>query len=820
MQQQSQQQRKRSFLQGVASIMAQRGTPLPPALTGAPYQGFDPATSMWRSLEVSGVDVGVVRLAGKDVDLFKLWALVQHHGGSTKLSQQVMWGQLLPQFDLPEQYMQPNGQPQSSAVALERYYSRLIGPFEEMYRKNIYRDRAMQAARNQPGAPGTNQGRPPGMTGTFPPVGSLPAVSGNNGLGMMGQPITGGSALPTEVSLGGIGGPQFPASQMISQAAHMSQQQPISGMSGTPDSRVDVAGTDSLSAARQDVMGIISSASQDSELNGTASEQDVDGRKRKMEEGDEANGKRVRHKTGESSDLRSSVPPSGLTPHGMNITSRPLRQPSRRRIEYIPLAREVDTAGGRDLDAIQSEFATASQRPLKDLNEWGAVDVEALTMSIRSRISTELSYALTTFTILTLMRIKDSGFPVVQAPDLLDELLDLIEDVAFEGMEDIDPDDFPNSSIITHRHLMNAILEEGSQPFASLKPKQGLRDPGSGPQQRPGDVLLTALNIVRNLSLSAENQDYLARHSRLLGIILRLCSLKNPVDLLYPAPLSPALSLNDLILARKDVIYILVNISATVQLSSTDSPSSAVRNARRAFDLLASYLVDPVDAVPPLQCLLLNGAPTHIHASKPPSTLDTALEAFTRFTHPDDNRLVFARAIPPEWLWCMIEALVHRLPVTDHDFQVMMRAEWLAYLERIVLSLYSIGFLAPPKVKKRVKTDRQLAFPTVMLRLIRKLTIGSPADARPHFVVSVRRAIEVIKLIDDAGDSFDSSSSTMPTLAFGMGYGEHGETRVEKGMGLLSGHQDEVTWGLMMSRDVDDQMFSELSSLVRVEISS
>ena len=77
--------------------------------------------------------------------------------------------------------------------------------------------------------------------------------------------------------------------------------------------------------------------------------------------------------------------------------------------------------------------------------------------------------------------------------------------------------------------------------------------------------------------------------------------------------------------------------------------------------------------------------------------------------------------------------------------------------------------------------------------------------------------IQALKLVDEAGDSFDVTPSTMPTLAFGMGYGEHGESRVEKGMGLLSGYQEEITWGLMMQREVDDLLFTELSSLVRVQ---
>jgi len=426
---------------------------------------------------------------------------------------------------------------------------------------------------------------------------------------------------------------------------------------------------------------------------------------------------------------------------------------------------------------------------------------------------------LTTLTVLTLLRIKDGAFPITQAPDLFEELLDLLEEVAFEGWEATDTDDHPDTPIVTQRQLTNVLIEEGSNQFASLQPKQGQRNPSLGPQQRPGDIILAVTNIVRNLSIAVENHDYMAKHERLMGIMLRLCCLKRPSADSTPLPMSPSLSLNDLITVRKDTVHLLINIVNAIHLSaSPSSPSKAeLRNARRVYELLASYLIDPTEAVGPYACLLLSGVPTHIHGHKPPSTIDSALEVFTRFSHSDDNRLVLCKAIPQEWLWTTLEALVHRLPMDSSDFQVIMRAEWLAYLERIIMSIYSIAFFAPPAIKKKLKVNRQLSFTKVFLRLIKKLSIYSPPDARMHFLVALRRSIEALKLVDDAGDSFDASPSTMPTLSFGMGYGEHGEARVEKGMGLLSGYQEEITWGLMTQRDVDELTFAELVSLVRIE---
>lgn len=335
-----------------------------------------------------------------------------------------------------------------------------------------------------------------------------------------------------------------------------------------------------------------------------------------------------------------------------------------------------------------------------------------------------------------------------------------------------------------------------------------------GPQSRPGDIILTILNILRNLSVTADNLEHLSKHDRLVSVLLRTCMLRSVAPGSQPTPASPALSLSDLVAVRKDTVQILINIGPHTLLSRSDSSS---RNARRAFELLVSYFTDPGEAVPPYQCLIQTmggGQPTHA-THKPPSAADCALEAFTRICQPDDNRQLFSKAVPQEWLWTVFEALVHRLPIADNDYSLLTREAWMAYFERVIQAIYSLAFLSPPNVKTRVKTDRRLRFNKVMLRIFRKLT-QLPSDLRQHFMVSVKRGIEATKLIDDAEDTFDTSHSTLPTLSFGMGYGEHGETRVEKGFGLFGGYQEDITWGVMMQREIDDSMFAELTSLTRV----
>ncbi|KAI0961434.1 hypothetical protein AcV7_000535 [Taiwanofungus camphoratus] len=861
------QHKKRSFLTGLANVMMQRNAPLPPALTGVQYPpGYDSSNSPWKALEISPADIGTIRLVGKDIDLYRLWAIVQQYGGGMKVTQQALWPHILRHLDLPEQFPipPPSGQ-HSVASVLANYYMSIIGPFEEAYRRNVQQQQHMQQQRamlgrvsagaQQPQS-GSSSGQVNGassMSTSFPSQGGSMQGSAAHSVNMMGmgQSHSASSVQGLESPMSAVGAGQFPSSN-IPHTPQLAQHLPHNNVNIAADSRANLglpsASTPILGSTNvpQHQMRPQSSAGgfpfpgSGQDIGGSDLEHEIENRKRKMRVSEELDTKRVRQKTGssEASDTRasvgldrSSVPPSSaLNGHASQTSAtaaasapRPQRQPSRRKIEYIPYAREVESAGGRDLEAIQREVDRAARRPLKDMNEWGQVDVEALTMSLRSRISTELSYALTTFTMLTLMRYpqREPGFPIAQSPDLLEEVLELLEDVGFDGAEDDDVSDVPPTyQIKTHRELVNALVEDSTKPFAGLDPRQGSRNPDAGPRQRPGDTVLAVFNILRNLSNMSENQEHLAKHPRLISIVLRLCSLAPSSSRDLPMPASPALSLSDLLSVRKDAIYILVNVASSVSFASSSGASrQALRDARRAFELLSSPLTDPNDAISPFASLLHSGIAPAMHQPKPPSLADVTLEAFTRLFQPDDNRQILSNAVPSQWLWNLMEALVHRLPVSDNDFQVVVRDVWLGYVEKIVMAIYSIAFLASPQLKKRIKTDRQLGFTKVLVRLIRKFAIHVPPEARVHFIVSVRRAIEAMKLIDDAEDLFDTSQSTVPTLMFGMGYGEHGENRVEKGMGLLSGYQEDITWGLMLAREVftDDHMFTELESLVRVD---
>jgi len=459
-----------------------------------------------------------------------------------------------------------------------------------------------------------------------------------------------------------------------------------------------------------------------------------------------------------------------------------------------------------------------ARHALRDISEWGNIDIDALTMSLRSRISTETGYALTTFTLLSIMRGQGtSGFPIANCPELMDEALDLLLEV---GFKDDEPDDaFTETVIITHKQLVDTILDDGSKSFASLNKVQGMKDHDAlGPKQRPGDVILAIVNIMRNLSVIPDNNDYLANHERLLATMLRVCGVKQKEDRTLQAA-SSALTLRDLVALRRDVLYLLINLSGSVRLApsmihaSTPSPA-ALQVARRAFMLMSSFLVDPSEAINPSELYILTGTNPNV---RPPALVDAALEVLGRFGQPDTNRQVIAKAVPQAWLQRLFEALMRRLPIVDADFQIAKREPWLSYIEKVIMGLYAIAFLAPPAMKEQLKRDHQLGFIKLMLRLVKKFTINVPPEMRLFFGVCAKRAVETLKVVDDSEDAFDMSQNAgNVTLSFGVGYGEVGEDHVEKGTGSLSGFQEDVVWGVMLQKDVDDSMFRELENLARV----
>ncbi|TRM65748.1 hypothetical protein BD626DRAFT_555847 [Schizophyllum amplum] len=678
-------QNLKRFLMTLAHFHHQRGTPLPPQLTGIPTPSYNPQNTIWKQVELSHTDHGAFRIGGRDINLFKLYQVVTNAGGFALITTQNLWPRVCKMLDLP---LEIPGSSTTAAVILKQYFNGVLFPFEEFQRAN------KQAQAAQPPQP--------------PPIDPMSAIGG---------------VQPQDEFLGMGMGPSASRAH-----AGTSLPPPTPHMASTP----------SLEPPPVDNMMD----------NGALVD---NGLKRKLEL-EEAEMKRSRQKTepSESSSNPPSVPPpSGSAQAGPRVRGR-------RKIEYVPIAREIDTYGGRDLALIEKQADEARRKQIRDFSDWGTVDVDHLILSIRSRVATELSYALTTLNILSAMRLgaPNSGFQINACPDLVDELLDLLEDSAFDGApetaEDTSGDDF------THRQLMKHVYDEEDQPFAVLKPKQGGKLTSSkGPTPPPAHII----QIWR----------FLASRPRLLDCILRVCSLKRGADG-APRAVSPALSIPDMINMRKDALYMLSNLAPNTRFAKNPADPPKPASAERGSSFNYWHTSSSTSRNPYRLYSTASYSRPRPSSLKPFGLTDIALEALTAVAQPDSNRQVLAKALP---------------------------------------------------VPARLARDRALAVRSVLMRLVHRLMITSGSqDVRQWNSAPVRRAIETLKVLEDAADPFVVAEDTAaPVLAFGMGFGQGGEGSDEHGHGLLAAYREQGLDVLLTAPvNTDSVMFNELDSLIRVEV--
>ncbi|KAH7105322.1 hypothetical protein BKA62DRAFT_689319 [Auriculariales sp. MPI-PUGE-AT-0066] len=781
------QQQRQNTLRSMHQFMTQHNLPIPYFLFHLdPAPGYNHAEFSWHWIE-RGPVFGSFRVTGfdMDVDAYALWTIVTKHGGSHNLSSNNTWPQLVQYLRLAPQLPQPHPVTGTTAAVdiIRKAFSDLFGPLEQLWQ---------QRRGNNAAAGGTD----PSQHGAPSPATSIPQA-----------PTPGPAQAPTPSQSGAAASP----------VAYMQQEGTVDGstLASTPAADAD--------------------------------------NKRKSEDIDEREAKKMKMDPAlEPNSLPGS--PERQSPQ-RGTTVDPERKPTpappprmRNKIEYVPLKREVTSYGGRDIDAIDQELSRAHQRrPIRPIDEWATIDIEVLQLCIRARTRTELSYGLTTLQYVCAMRsatnpadppgTQERGIQLSSAPELLEDLLDLAEETAFGpgfdglgiglGSRTTLPS-YPatesaaaGSRPWTHRELIALVEESGGNAFASLNDVPNFADRTRDPLPRKATYILAPLAIMASLAPTLENDIIMAKHPRLLEALLRLCTLDPPCaptkqdgPLKAPRSVSSILALKDVVDIRKHVLWILFGFGSTHVTLAHHSPEVT----RMAFELLSSFLVDQDEALSPWKLLQELGGTLQSTDVHPPTLQAMALETLTQLALHDENRMAIARLVPAPRIQTLFTALVYRLPVAERDFHVLFKTAWLVWTEHIVMSLYTLAFLAPPSIKRAVRTNTRLGFGAIMLRFVRRLTVGIGQEFREPFLSVTRRAIELVKVVDDAEDVFDTPAATGGAiLGFGMGYGESTVQRMEKGTGIYGGHQDAVWSVLSMGPSVlDDVMFAELDSLARL----
>lgn len=368
-------------------------------------------------------------------------------------------------------------------------------------------------------------------------------------------------------------------------------------------------------------------------------------------------------------------------------------------------------------------------------------------MSLRSRLASEVAFALNSLTLISMSirsHPQESGvisFPIARCRDLYEELVDLLEETAFgldddEGEEEEElgrPDGTETPSAkgnTTYRQLFRTIVEEagrvdgGDNELEERTRIARLADEGLTPL-RPSDVLISITNILRNFSIADDNAALMGQDRQLLDVLVRIASLPLTTEPRDPTKRWPIrLSPSDAMVLKKDALELVASFGLEVRLEE-QTPETA----QRVFDLFAFFLLEAHRR----DQLQFDLSLTSGSASRIPQPavvrvaryVDTGLAAFARIALFDSNRIILSRLAPTGVLERLFDSLVRLLPVTEQDFQIMTHESGLVSVENLAMSLYNLAYLAPPDVKLTLRA--RPAYVRSLMRIVRRLS-GSTAD--------------------------------------------------------------------------------------------
>lgn len=520
-------------------------------------------------------------------------------------------------------------------------------------------------------------------------------------------------------------------------------------------------------------------------------------------------------------------------------TSTPVEYPPNKfKVEYMPTRRDVHTHGGWDLDLIEAELGPmtkgAGKNP-RSMRELGSVDVTALVLSLRSKMETEVTYALNNLLILSSgsgVRPETFGIELALCGDLWEELLELLKESAFgeEGKDAAEEAESPHTTLFdlkdkeTHRDWVSRALEDEetaqawrrqdrggagrsqSEPDLSrsiafdaeeqdldadarlleelnedeldgqgYRSAQGVEEG----QRRRAEVSLTILDILRNFALMPENETYLARDRETMIVLGRLVSREQRQLLKVFTP-------RELLRVRKEVLAIVSNLTGEA-MNLSQLPVETVGSL---FDLFCSFMLDGSD-IQDLAGFLFTeappppGVPPHLAPRQPPIPWAArvphyaamALDGFSRFAQPDRNREMLSKLLSDETVMELCMQLVRMLPTSELDFNLFRTEARLAYTEHVAMCLYDVVFLANTKIKQRLRNNTA-GWVSCIFRVIKRTSRQS--NGPPHqiqnfmqnpFCPLIYRLVETLRLVDEARDMFDTRSM----LSFAGGAGRGGD---------------------------------------------
>lgn len=535
-------------------------------------------------------------------------------------------------------------------------------------------------------------------------------------------------------------------------------------------------------------------------------------------------------------ETAASVPPSAATSsHPSRTEDRP--PPAKRaryKVEYHPLARDIATAGGWDLQAVdQSRKAQLRYHKNLEVEDFGKIDIEALGMSLRSGLSNEVSYALTALAMLSMPgKGQDKGgLGLAHCGELLSDLVDLVDLNAFgeRGWQGwsltIDAQQEGHSEPSRTNELLTPVSSRSDSARLAHHPQEGpwileprstgynltragqssstLREAAEAEAQsyaflfdpvvtrkierckRRVDTALVAINLLRNFSMMSDNFLPMTEYHDLMECLIRVCDLRlanvpgRDIDSEDPA----VFTLMDLVRIRHDVLDTVLNLASDLDLSKL---STYAQHA--IFDLLNSYIGDIpcISGSHRLTDDLFGGTGRLV-----PARTEWAVEALTRISSRDCNRRCL-RQLPTISIVSSFRMLLRYLPLSVKDgFSInLVYSAASELLLRVVFCLYSLAWLSPLAVRAEIR-DTTDALSVLKLAVRRVMTL----KPHPTSTILLRRLTAVLGALNGASDELvdDGPAITFGANASVRGLNGWNDTKHCVQPGLLAGQEDLLT---------------------------
>ncbi|KAG5513263.1 hypothetical protein PMAC_001633 [Pneumocystis sp. 'macacae'] len=357
---------------------------------------------------------------------------------------------------------------------------------------------------------------------------------------------------------------------------------------------------------------------------------------------------------------------------------------------YKPKKRVVETYGGFDMELITKMSLDLEGLKCKPprLHELGTVNIYALIMSIKSRLHSEVNRALDVFTIIT--GDKRWGLPLAECGELLDCIIEMADDEYSLLIEDIRVMD-ETMSVLSYEQMMNLCYDEIENLIVNYRPGSlGYN------KIKSAEKILCIATILRNLSFTEENQDFMAKNISLLILIEHLIIMISKTDI-------PEISYRLRLDLAKDLIILLSNISQSILIEN-------VSTARAIISLIIAFSPYSNISSNPNKILFTSYNPT-LHPYLP-AAVDTLAKLFAR-SFP--NRHIFTKVmISISSKQCLrdnifIRALllcISPIPLSDLAHPIHTCEMRLALLEHCTLAAETIVSIFP----KGISLARSLLF--------------------------------------------------------------------------------------------------------------